>query len=101
MFFRALGSIPGPLVFGALFDASCVYWQEECGDRGNCWVYHNEDLSLRMFGVCIGVRFVSVVFAFCTWMFYDVVLCNHGQVTGETEMKKIDRTSSLEIVYNS
>ena len=70
MFIRTLGSIPGPIIFGALFDASCVYWQEECGDRGNCWVYENEDLSLQMLGVsaCAGIRIVSVMFAFCTWM---------------------------------
>ena len=96
MFFRALGSIPGPIIFGALFDASCVYWQEECGDRGNCWVYHNEDLSLRMFGVAVGVRIASVVFALCTWIFYDVTLCNRGQVADETETKEI-RTKSPEV----
>lgn len=92
VFFRAIGTIPGPLIFGALFDVSCVYWQEECGDRGNCWVYDNEDLSLRMFGVSIGVRVLSVTFAFCTWLFYDVTLCNRGHMTDETEMKKIDST---------
>ena len=92
VFFRALGSIPGPLIFGALFDASCVYWQEECGDRGNCWVYDNEDMSLRVFGVSMGVRIVSVIFALCTWIFYDVTLCNRGQVTDEAEMKDIERT---------
>ena len=94
VFFRAIGTIPGPLIFGALFDASCVYWQRECGDRGNCWVYDNENLSLRMFGISIGIRVLSVVFAFGTWLFYDVTLCNrnHGHVADETEMKKIDST---------
>ena len=90
MFFRALGSIPGPLIYGALFDASCVYWQEECGDRGNCWVYENEDLSLRIFGLSTGIRIISVVFTFCTWMFYDVTLCNRGKVTDEKEIKNTE-----------
>jgi len=89
VFFRAFGSIPGPITIGALFDASCVYWQEECGDRGNCWVYENYDLSLRMFSVIVGIRTVSLIFAFCTWMFYDVTLCSHNQMTDEKEMKKV------------
>ena len=69
MFFRLFGSIPGPIIVGALFDSSCLYWQEECGSRGNCWVYDNNDLSLRMFGVSTGVRVASVIFAFCAWIF--------------------------------
>lgn len=95
VFFRALGTIPGPIIVGALFDVSCVYWQEECGDRGNCWVYENYDLSLRMFGVFIGVRIVSLLFAFCTWKFYDVTLCSHSQMTDEKEMMKINKAESL------
>ena len=80
MFFRVLGSIPGPIIFGALFDGSCLYWQEECGDRGNCWVYDNDDLSLGLFGVSLGVRIVSVIFAFCAWIFFDVTFCNRDKV---------------------
>lgn len=78
MFIRALGTFPGPIIVGALFDASCIYWQETCGDRGNCWVYKNEDLGLKMFAVTMGIRIGSTVLAFCTWKFYDVTLCNRG-----------------------
>ena len=52
-------------------------------------MYENEDLSLKMFSVSAGIRILSVVFAFCTWMFYDVTLCNRGKVTEENEMKNI------------
>ena len=44
--------------------------------QGNCWVYEND----------AGIRIVFVMFAFCTWMFYDVTLCNRGKVTDEIEM---------------
>ena len=98
VFARALGSIPGPLIFGALFDASCLYWQEECGDRGNCWVYHNEDLGLRLFSVATGVRLASVAFNFLTWLFFDVTFCNRGKVADEKEMNK---TEPLEEANNS
>ena len=84
VFFRVLGSIPSPIIVGALFDSSCLYWQEECGDRGNCWVYDNHDLSLRIFGLMLGVRLLSCVFAVCTWVFFDVTLCSRHQ-TNEVE----------------
>jgi len=75
-----LGSIPGPILVGALFDSSCLYWQEECRNRGNCWVYDNDDLSLRMFGMTLGVRVLSLIFAFCAWIFFDVTFCNRDKV---------------------
>jgi len=62
---------------GALFDASCEFWQEQCGDRGNCWVYNNEDLTLRIFVFSTSVRILSSIFAICVWIFFDVTLCSH------------------------
>ena len=48
LFIRALGSIPGPIMFGAIIDKSCILWQEKrcTGERGNCWVYSSSDLAL-------------------------------------------------------
>ena len=48
--YRVFGTIPGPLVFGLLFDTSCLNWQDDCGRRGNCWVYDNSQLSIRVLG---------------------------------------------------
>ena len=93
MFFRILGSIPGPIVSGALFDASCEFWQEQCGDRGNCWVYHNEDLSLRIFAVVGSARILAVVFAICIYLFFDVTLCNYNK-----EEKRTKTTDNLPMV---
>lgn len=94
VFFRTLGTIPGPIVSGALFDASCEFWQEECGDRGNCWVYHNEDLSLRIFGVVGGARILAVTFAVCVYLFFDVTLCNHNKA--EKDAKSNDDIPMVE-----
>ena len=38
------GTIPGPVVFGALIDRVCVLWQDSC-DGSSCLQYDN-----RMFG---------------------------------------------------
>ena len=43
---RIFGAVPGPLLFGYLFDLSCVVWQEQCDRHGNCWVYHTDKLSI-------------------------------------------------------
>ncbi|XP_066302028.1 solute carrier organic anion transporter family member 4A1-like [Branchiostoma lanceolatum] len=40
-----LGSVPAPLVFGALLDQACLLWDENCNQRGACLVYDNGLLS--------------------------------------------------------
>jgi len=90
VFVRVLGSIPGPIVMGAVFDSSCAYWQEECGNRGNCYVLDNEDLSLRLFIVAAAVRVVSVAFGFLAWGFFNKTLCDHGH--------KVERNDKLNAV---
>uniref|UniRef100_H2Z040 Kazal-like domain-containing protein n=1 Tax=Ciona savignyi TaxID=51511 RepID=H2Z040_CIOSA len=41
LFLRALGTIPGPILYGSFIDSTCKLWQsKECGTvRGSCWVY--------------------------------------------------------------
>ena len=65
-----IGSIPGPVVFGAIFDSTCIYWQMDCGRRGNCWVYDNVHLSqgaVTMAMLGIGLNFI---FSLLTWLVY-------------------------------
>ena len=35
--------IPGPIIYGALIDSTCLVWNDACGTRGNCWV-HQPDM---------------------------------------------------------
>lgn len=68
MFIRCLGTIPGPIFFGYLFDNDCLLWQESCSERGSCWIYDSVSLSHKM--VIVGVIFKS-----CTVVFYILALC--------------------------
>ena len=67
---RIFGAVPGPLLFGYLFDLSCAVWQEQCDRRGNCWIYHNDKLSIYATSVafpCVtvgGILFVLAVLTF-------------------------------------
>ncbi|XP_046859247.1 solute carrier organic anion transporter family member 4A1-like isoform X2 [Xenia sp. Carnegie-2017] len=36
---RAVGSLPAPVVFGSFIDKSCLLWRESCGTRGDCLAY--------------------------------------------------------------
>lgn len=49
---RILGTIPAPMVFGALIDDTCILWNETCEGRGACLVYDNYYMSRLEFTRC-------------------------------------------------
>uniref|UniRef100_H2Z037 Solute carrier organic anion transporter family member n=1 Tax=Ciona savignyi TaxID=51511 RepID=H2Z037_CIOSA len=48
LFLRALGTIPGPILYGSFIDSTCKLWQsKECGTvRGSCWVYDSAGMAV-------------------------------------------------------
>ena len=67
---RILGSVPGPLIVGSLFDLTCEHWQYECGEQGNCWVYNNQTLSYYIFGFAVIILAAGVVVSTGAWFMY-------------------------------
>jgi hypothetical protein len=80
---RALGSIPGPIIFGVIFDSSCVYW------RGNCWVYNNNHISIRAFFISLTGVLINFVFMLLCWIFYPPVgCCGVSKETDDVQKEK-------------
>ncbi|XP_034668642.1 solute carrier organic anion transporter family member 4A1 [Drosophila subobscura] len=69
---RLLGTIPAPLIFGALIDESCILWHESCDEQagGACLVYDNFYISRYMWLLALICKLLSVVFFLCAWLFY-------------------------------
>ena len=67
---RVFGSVPGPILFGVLFDSACLFWQRDCGRRGNCWVYDNSVLSTRVMVLAVGAIVGYIFFVFLCWWLY-------------------------------
>ena len=57
-------------MFGAAFDASCLLWQDTCGDRGSCFQYDNSRLALLIFTICEVLKVVSVICMLLAWYLY-------------------------------
>ena len=97
IFFRIFGAIPGPIAFGAIIDSGCIYWQYECGRRGNCWVYENSILGFRAFAIAVSGLILNVIFSILCWIFYPPMHCmSSGQTHAVKEDGDFDkqRTSS-------
>ena len=59
LFFKALGLLPGPIVFGHIVDSYCTVWQDTCGVRGRCFHYDIDSLSNAscVFGVILTCKY--------------------------------------------
>ncbi|XP_028034167.1 solute carrier organic anion transporter family member 4A1-like isoform X1 [Bombyx mandarina] len=67
---RLLGTIPAPLLFGFLIDASCALWAASCGASGACVQYRNADMSKYMLALALAGKLCSLLFFSLAWWFY-------------------------------
>jgi len=60
---RLLGTIPGPVAMGKLFDLACTSWQLSCsGVSDHCVLYNNSRISgnvMTLTGVCKGLSIIA------------------------------------------
>lgn len=82
---RIFGAIPGPLIFGAIFDGTCLNWEGECGRRGNCWVYDNSLLSIHTLSMTIPVMLIVCVLFLLSCLTYPKKQVTYDVVSQERE----------------
>lgn len=63
--------IPGPIIYGAIIDSTCLIWEESCGTRGNCWFYHRDNFRFFVNIAAVGFTTIGVLF--------DCVVCYLGK----------------------
>lgn len=67
---RLLGTVPGPVIFGAVTDTACLIWQDECGEPSSCWIYDNGVVSRNYFLIAVSMKVLAVLFfslAYCLY----------------------------------
>ncbi|XP_072028586.1 solute carrier organic anion transporter family member 4A1-like [Amphiura filiformis] len=71
IFIRVLGTIPGPIAFGAALDTSCILWQQDCtGAEGSCFLYSGSGIAWKFFLIGFGVVFVTLTcFLLSLWTY--------------------------------
>ena len=70
--------------FGSIFDSACIFWQYECGRRGNCWVYDSTNLNQRALSLTISRVFLYFIFAFLCWLVYPRKEESGGEKDGQS-----------------
>ena len=60
---RLLGTIPGPVAMGKLFDNSCQLWREGCdGSNQHCFVYSSDIISINILTLTAICKGLSIAF---------------------------------------
>ena len=60
---RLLGTIPGPVAMGRLFDNSCELWREGCdGSNQHCIVYSGDNISVNILTLTVICKGLSIAF---------------------------------------
>lgn len=66
-----VGSFPGPIFMGAMFDARCVYSQYNCAtDSNTCVLYDNDSLASAYAALGIALKAGATVLYFGAWWAY-------------------------------
>lgn len=57
--------IPGPIIYGAIIDSTCLIWEESCGTKGNCWFHHGRNfrylVNITSAGKCLLVVILQCI----------------------------------------
>ena len=64
------GTIPAPVLFGYILDASCILWESDCDDQGACFYYDKTKLGLYIYLLSLMYKLLSILFLVLAWKLY-------------------------------
>ncbi|KAI6240712.1 Solute carrier organic anion transporter family member [Aphelenchoides fujianensis] len=73
---RVIGTIPAPVLFGWLFDVSCIrqHFDPCSGENGSCMLYQNKMLADLFLAFSVAGQLVAIVCLVCVLMFFSSAL---------------------------
>ncbi|CAG0884629.1 unnamed protein product [Darwinula stevensoni] len=62
--------IPGPIIYGAIIDSTCLIWKEPtCGTgKGNCAFYDSDKFRIALHAWTAGFVAVALIFDVLVWI---------------------------------
>lgn len=80
-----LGAIPYPLIYTAIFDATCLVWEDRGGHRGNCSFYDADKLRIVYHAVTIVFMSLGLVCQLVMSYYAKRVTDMYGEETAHVE----------------
>jgi len=96
---RVLGQTSGPLLFGFVFDQSCLIWLTDCYNRRTCKVYNNRQMGLSMALSGFLTRLISGIACGVVYFNWKFKHSDQDQIPSNTVHDRIDKNENVEITH--
>ncbi|XP_065222982.1 solute carrier organic anion transporter family member 74D-like [Planococcus citri] len=83
-----LAYTPAPILYGIIMDWTCIVWGDNCGSRGNCWIYDNKKLRLGFNLTSAGFLFVGTILDCFVWYYVKGVKMYDEDFLGDSKKSK-------------
>ncbi|UYV60428.1 hypothetical protein LAZ67_1001135 [Cordylochernes scorpioides] len=70
------GNVPCPVIYGAVVDSACLFWEDNCGERGACRVYDPHKFRLVFHGLTAAIMFAAFLVDAVIWYRADAIPFN-------------------------
>ncbi|XP_061179570.1 solute carrier organic anion transporter family member 1C1-like [Saccostrea echinata] len=88
--------LPAPIVYGKLFDGTCLIWKETCGSKGACQLYDIENMRFTVKSVDSLLAAISFLISIPTFIIArkekDKEELVHKEKTKEINLQSIEST---------
>lgn len=92
------GNVPCPIIYGAVVDSACLFWEDNCGKPGACRIYDPVKFRQVFHGVTAVIMFAAFIVDAIVWykapsmQFHED---NNIPVTSGDEQKALEIESVL------
>lgn len=104
IFVRLLGTIPGPIILGKIFDTDCLKWEDRCNKKGSCLWYNAKNLSRNCFFLTGGASIVGLLLFTLAFFIYKppkpILASKEIGVDSQKESKVKDLNGNTNLSFN-
>ncbi|XP_055376193.1 solute carrier organic anion transporter family member 74D [Condylostylus longicornis] len=61
------GTVPCPIIYGAVVDSACLVWTTVCGKHGACSLYDVDNFRHYFLGITSGIMFIAFIMDVVVW----------------------------------
>lgn len=81
------GNVPCPIIYGAVVDSACLFWEDNCGEPGACRVYDPDKFRMVFHGLTAAIMFAAfLVDALVCYKARSIQFQEEEHVTNADEM---------------
>ena len=62
-----IGNVPCPIIYGAVVDSACLFWEGDCGKQGACRIYDPVKFRRVFHGVTALIMFAAFIVDAVVW----------------------------------